>query len=164
MFCTYTSGGMRSRYRWPPSAHVPAVNPGGLKSLFVVRGMVCLGLQQKKCLPVGSSRGGAGGGLFFSPQKRLNELSVHCRPPIDAAEIDFLHHFHFTFEVWYFFFPPPIGNTQPAFLNPSWIPHCESGTLVWHSVFRLFLTVHHWLRSQLLPVRHPEKMASLHEH
>lgn len=64
------------------------MNPGGLKSLFVVRGMVCLGLQQKRCLPVGSSRGGAGGGLF-SPQKRLNEVSVQCRPPIDGAEIDF---------------------------------------------------------------------------
>lgn len=88
-------------------------------------------------------------------------MSVHYRQQIDSAGIHFLHLFHFTFEVSDF-----CSTTQPAF--PSWIPHCESGTsifpLVWHSVFRLFLTVHHWLRSQLLPVCHSEEMASLHEH
>lgn len=99
------------------------MNPGVLRSLCVVRGMVCLALQQMRCLPSGFSRGGATSGLFF-PSKEIDWMK--CLFIVGRKIHFFLHHFHFTFEVSDFC--SPFGTTQPAF--PSWIPHCESGTSI----------------------------------
>lgn len=77
----------------------------------------------------------------------------------------FLHYFHFTFQVSDF--RCPFGTTQPV------LPVLNSPLCKWNIYFSclcdspsvcLCPTVHHRLRSQLLPVRHPEEMAALHEH
>lgn len=106
------------------------------------------------------------GNFFLLKRDWLNEVSVHFRLPIDGAEIQFLHHFHFTFEVSDFW--SPFGTTQPVFesqLNsPLWKWNICFSYLCDSSSVCLCPTVHHRLRSQLLPVRHPEEMASVLEH
>lgn len=110
------------------------MNPSVLKSLFVVRGTLCLGLQQKRSLPSGSSRGGADGGLFCQLKgDLLNEVSAW------NSFFLFFFFFHFTFEVSDFC--SPIRTTQPAlqkFLQLNsllWKWNIYFPQLMWHCVF-----------------------------